>query len=176
MRSVIMLYGVLIVACAAGVRAGELRNEPMDFRGIAWGAPFESYANEMTLVRKDDDVTFYKRKGDKLSIGQAEAIKVAYRFYKNKFSGGVIQTYGASNARALRDTLQNTFGEPERLSKRLQIYGWEGGAARIRLMCEVTSYCAAEFVSKEIVALEEAETGQKVEVLKKDDDGNGDDD
>jgi hypothetical protein len=174
----LQVFPALALAAALNpiAHAGQMQNEPKDFRGIEWGAAFERFADELRLVRRDDQVLVYLRKADKLSVGQADVMKVAYRFYKNKFSVGIIQTYGGANKRALRESLVAQFGEPERISKNQELDSWNGQNVQIVLSCSVTSYCAVEFISKQMIALEEKETGTPAMVLKKDDDGDGDGD
>jgi len=69
----------------------------------------------------------------------------------------------------LRRRLTGKYGEPEKVSRRQELFSWDGENVQIVLSCSVTSYCAAEFMSKEMIALEELETGRPVQVLKKDD-------
>jgi hypothetical protein len=145
--------------------AEAFKNEPEDFRGITWGASYEQHASELKLVRQDDDVFFYTRSPEKMMFGRAEVVKVAYRFFKGKFNVGVIQTYGSYNKRELRDALTSAYGQPVRLSKRQELDSWNGDAVQIVLSCSVTTYCAAEFISKEMIAWEETETGSLVNSL-----------
>lgn len=147
-----------------------LPNEPMDFGGVAWGANFGDFPDQFRLVRQDDDVKVYKRNAEVVTVGQADLMKVAYRFYKDRFSAGIIQTYGAGNSRALRESLRSKHGEPRRLSKRQEIDLWEGEHMVIVLSCSVTTYCAAEYVSREVIAQEEKDTGKPIEILNRDDD------
>jgi hypothetical protein len=159
------------IGCLSATATAEtFKNEPSDFRGVTWGSSLDRIAKDLLLVRTDDEVRVYKRTGESLNIGQGEAFKIAYRFYKNQFSVGVIQTYGAPNSRALRDMLVTKYGEPRRLSKRQELDAWEGDKVMIVLSCSVTSYCAAEFISRDMIALEEKETGAPVQVLERDDD------
>src|SRR5260221_6053143 len=87
-----------------------MENEPADFRGVPWGAAFEQYSQEMTVLRNEGDVVYYRRTGDVLKINQVDALKVAYRFYKNRFSTGVIQTYGGAHPKALLGTPKGMAG------------------------------------------------------------------
>lgn len=154
--------------------AERLQNEPTGFAGIGWGASYAEFADQLKLVRHDDNVKVYKRNPEQFSIPQTEILKVAYRFYKDRFSAGIVQTYGAENSRALREVLRSKYGESKRLSKRQELDRWDGERMAIILTCSVTSYCAAEFISREIIAQEEHDTGKPIEILKKDKDGDGD--
>jgi hypothetical protein len=177
MAKFVWLVALALLGRAGAAAETTMKNEPKDFRGIEWGAPIEQYASEMILLRRENDVTYYRRKADRLNIGQAEAIKIAYRFYKDRFSAGVVQTFGGSNQKSLIGQLLDSHGEPIHLSQRIQQYMWQGEGAFVILTCEVSSYCAAEFISRQVNTLEQAETGVGVEQLmkKKEDDGDGDD-
>ena len=145
--------------CHSLLLAADMQNEPSDFRGIPWGAALEQHQADLTFIRSDGDVAVYRRKTDSLKIGQADALKVAYRFYKGRFSAGIILTYGAENERILRSVLLGAYGKPEKPFARLEHFVWEGRDARIVLTCEITTYCGAEFISIEISAVELADGG-----------------
>jgi len=150
--------------------AEAFKNEPAEFRGIEWGAAFADHAQEMELVRQDDDVLVYLRSDEKTGSSQGSFTKIAYRFYKDRFSAGIIQTYGTETKKKLRASLIDEYGEPIRVSRRQELDAWDGEHVQIVLSCSVTSYCAAEFISKKMIALEEQETGQPVQILQKDND------
>jgi len=136
-----------------------MENEPADFRGVPWGAEFEQYSKEMTVLRNEGDVVYYRRTGDVLKINQVDALKVAYRFYKNRFSTGVIQTYGGPIQKSLLETLKGMHGEPLRPRKRIPQYFWDGEQAYLVVTCEISSYCVVEFASKPMIQQEQADTG-----------------
>ncbi len=150
--------------------ADAFKNEPEDFRGIVWGAAYAEHADEMNLVRRDDDVLVYMRASDEGESERDNYMKIAYRFYKDRFSAGIIQTYGNEAKKRLQRTLTETHGVPVKVSRRQELYAWDGEKVQIVLSCSVTSYCAVEFMSKEMIALEELETGRPVQVLQKDND------
>jgi len=147
---------VAILYSSAGLA---MENQPPDFRGVPWGAEFEQYSKDMVSIRNEGDVVYYRRTGDALKISQVDALKVAYRFYKGKFSAGVIQTYGGQNQKLLLETLKEIHGEPMRPRKRIHQYFWDGEIAYLVLTCEVTSYCVVEYSSKPMVQQEQADTG-----------------
>ena len=151
-------------------QAEAFQNEPADFRGIEWGAPYSDHAEGLNLVRQDDDVLVYMREDEKDAADRDSFMKIAYRFYKDRFSAGIIQTYGNDAKKQLRRTLIGQYGEPIRISRRQELDAWDGEKVQIVLSCSVTSYCAAEFISKQMIALEEQETGKPVQVLQKDND------
>ena len=164
------LLAVLMIISVPAAFAEAFKNEPADFRGIEWGAAHAEHADEMNLVRRDDDVLVYMRAGDEGESERDNYMKIAYRFYKDRFSAGIIQTYGNEAKKRLQRTLTETYGVPVKVSRRQELYAWDGEKVQIVLSCSVTSYCAAEFMSKDMIALEERETGRPVQVLQKDND------
>ncbi|HUU73079.1 MAG TPA: hypothetical protein VMW70_10670 [Burkholderiales bacterium] len=164
-----LLLTFLMVSVHAA-HAEAFKNEPADFRGIEWGAPYAEHASEMNLVRRDADVLVYMRQGDESESDRDSFMKIAYRFYKDRFSAGIIQTYGNDARKQLRRRLTGKYGEPVKISRRQELYAWDGESVQIVLSCSVTSYCAAEFMSKDMIALEERETGRPVQVLQNDND------
>ena len=162
---VLLISSGAIFAQPAGADA--FKNEPADFRGIEWGAAYADHADDLNLVRTDDDVLVYIRDSEKGQSTRNNFKKIAYRFYKDRFSAGIIQTYGQDEKKRLRRTLVSTYGEAVRISRRQELDAWDGETVQIVLSCSVTSYCAAEFMSKEMIALEERETGEPVQVLQK---------
>ena len=169
MKLSILVLTALISMPMQMAYAETFKNEPVDFRGVVWGAAYDEYADEMNLVRRDADVLVYIREEDQAGSGRDGFMKIAYRFYKDRFSAGIIQTYGKDAKKQLRRRLTGKYGEPEKVSRRQELFAWDGENVQIVLSCSVTSYCAAEFMSKEMIALEELETGRPVQVLKKDD-------
>ena len=160
-------YALLASVLVLPAEAGALENEPVDFRGISWGAAYADYAEELTLVRTDDDVLVYVRETEKAQPDRYNYQKIAYRFYKDRFSVGIIQTFGQDAKKRLRQRLTSAHGDAVRISRRQELDAWNGENVQIVLSCSVTSYCVAEFISRKMIALEEKETGVPVQVLKK---------
>ncbi len=164
----LLISSVAVLAQCAWAEA--FKNEPADFRGIEWGANYADHADGMNLVRTDNDVLVYIRESEKDESVRNNYKKIAYRFYKDRFSAGIIQTFGPEAKKQLRRELVSNYGKAVRVSRRQELDAWDGEDVQIVLSCSVTSYCAAEFLSKEMIALEEQETGQPVQVLEKDND------
>lgn len=165
------LVALLLASMASGGALADLmQNEPTDFRGVKWDMAFSGVSENMTLVRDEGVVKYYKRGGDTQKIGHVDALKVAYRFYKDQFSSGIVQTYGGANQKAVLATLSDTYGPPIRPRKRIPQYFWDGEKSFIVLTCEVTSYCVVEISSKEVIQREQAETGNDGRAQKRDDD------
>ena len=62
MRVVASIFTITMSPGGSVVCAEPFRNEPVDFRGIGWGAAFADYAESLSLVRQDDEVLVYVRK------------------------------------------------------------------------------------------------------------------
>ena len=170
MRPFYSLTIAVLALSAVVVHAGAFKNEPTDFRGIEWGASYVDHAQGLDLVRQDNDVLVYMRPSERNVSERDNYEKIAYRFYKDRFSAGIIQTYGNEAKRELRRSLVKRHGEPVRVSRRQELDAWDGERVQIVLSCSVTSYCAAEFISEEMIALEEQETGKPDQVLNRDSD------
>jgi hypothetical protein len=167
------LLGICVTLIAAGIASGEaMKDELRDFRGIPWSNAFDSQRDNMNLIRREGNVAYYRKKGESLTFGQADAVKIAYRYYKDQFSAGVVQTFGANNKTALLATLHRMHGEPLRPRKRVEQYMWQGNEASIVLTCEANSYCVAEFYSLALSETESADTGipEAHKTYEKDDD------
>ncbi|MFN0041541.1 MAG: hypothetical protein ACKVP2_18670 [Burkholderiales bacterium] len=168
MRATLVL--LMVATLCQSLPALAMEREPEGFRGVQWGADFEQYRDQMTVLRNEGDAVYYRRAGDELKIGRVDALKVAYRFYKGRFSTGVIQTYGGANQKSVLETIKDMHGEPVRPRKRIQQYFWDGEQSYVMLACEVTSYCLIEFVGKAQMMQEQADTGVAPTTQKRDDD------
>ena len=85
---------ISVLALSIGaVHAGAFKNEPTGFRGIEWGAAYADHAQGLDLVRQDNDVLVYMRQSERNVSDRDNYKKIAYRFYKDRFSAGIIQTY-----------------------------------------------------------------------------------
>ncbi|MFN0317626.1 MAG: hypothetical protein ACKVQA_21585 [Burkholderiales bacterium] len=147
----------------------EMKNEPSGFQGVAWDEPLDVASARMILLRDEGTVKYYKRTGDTLKFGHVDTVKIAYRYYKDQFSSGVIQTYGGANQKAILATLAGMYGDPVRPRQKFLQYFWDGEKAYIVLTCEVNSYCVTEINSKAVIQREQAETGEVAPVQRRDD-------
>lgn len=170
MRLLFSLIVLFVALSGRFVHAEAFKNGPADFRGIEGGAAFADHSATLDLVRQDEDVLVYMRASERNVSERDNYMKIAYRFYKHRFSAGIIQIYGVEAKRKLHKSLIQRYVEPIRVSRRQELGASDGERVQMVLSCSVTSYCAAEFMSKEMIALEEQETGKPVQVLKKDGD------
>ncbi len=143
------------LAASYSLCAAAMNNEPVDFRGIDWGAPLENHQKDLVALSTNGNLAYYRRPSDQMSWGGAELQKISYRFFKGRFSGSTVQLFGASNKKAITDKLFELYGTPEQPNKRVPQYVWSGDKAKVVLMCEVTNYCVIDMVSIELMAQEE---------------------
>ena len=167
-RSIWLSFAIVVLLNAAA--QAEMKDEPADFRGVKWDEPFSVASGQMTVLRDEGDVKYYKRSADTLKLGHVDALKVAYRYYKDQFSSGVVQTYGGANQKALLATLIGMYGEPVRPRKRIPQYFWDGQEAFIILTCEISSYRIVEINSKTVIQREQSDTGLLVTPAQRKDD------
>jgi len=95
-------------------------SEPEGFRGIKWGTDI-STLKDMEVKEKD----WYVRTGDKLKIGEAELISIAYGFYKGKFECVMIEIKGQDNFSRIRDICFELYGPVAPIHKTYH-YIWRG--------------------------------------------------
>ena len=154
------LTGIYATLFIAGIASAEtMKDELRDFRGIPWSSAFDLQRDNMKLIRREGNVAYYRKKSESLTFGQADVVKIAYRYYKDQFSTGVVQTFGASNKTALLAAVHRMHGEPLRPREHVEQYMWQGKDESIVLTCEANSYCLAEFYSLTLSETEAADTG-----------------
>ena len=170
MRNGCIWPALLTALLAVGTACAEMKDEPADFRGVRWDEPFDIARAKMIILRDEGTVKYYKRSGDTLKFGHVDTVKIAYRYYKDQFGSGVIQTYGGANQKAILATLTGMYGDPLRPRQKFLQYFWDGEKVFIVLTCEVNSYCVTEINSKEVIQREQAETGEVAPVQRRDDD------
>ena len=72
MRALFTIAIVSVLVYSTAIHA--MGKEPADFRGVPWGAEFEQYRNEMTVLRNEGDVVYYRRAGDVMKLNQVDAL------------------------------------------------------------------------------------------------------
>jgi hypothetical protein len=87
----------------------------------------------MSLVEDGGNTKFYKRKGDKMKIGEANLKEVVYGFYKGRFYHVNIQFYEIVNATAIKETLFQQYGEGYRGNRFVETYLWDGTNVNVLL-------------------------------------------
>jgi len=100
------------------------QNEPESFRGIKWGTNINELS-DMVCVQKNG-LKYYKKKNDKMKIGDAEIEDIVYSFYKKRFSGVIITFRDLSNFDSLQSTLFQVYGKGQRPNQFMEEYAWLG--------------------------------------------------
>ncbi len=94
------------------------------FRDLSFGsAPVAG----MTLVEDHADEKYYQRPTDDLSVGSGQLTSITYAYYRNQLFSVDLRAKGLANSRALLDTLNAAYGEPEQQNEFMQRYFWSGG-------------------------------------------------
>jgi len=162
--------------------------EPDGFRGIKWGTDISVNQQEMYQLDMDkgEMEEFYVRinsKGsitgenkeeavkkrvveyiegkDQETVGEAKVDTIIYIYYKNKFSGVLLNTHGDENRNLLIKTFITLFGYPS-----VHIgseYEWRGDESTIRIKCNSTG-CLAGILSTKIA---DQKAADKTEVARK---------
>ena len=104
-------------------------NEPDGFRGIPWGASLASVKGLTFVLKDDEDVKYYTRKADQLTVGAAKVKSIAYGFWKGKFYSATFKFKGSHNWKIIIGTLLSKFSGDE-LPAGSQ-YIWRGPATGI---------------------------------------------
>ena len=160
---------MLSVTTLGPVAAGAMKNEPGDFKGVPWGAPLDAQGQSLKLLTGDEISANYRRDSDGKTFASVDAWRISYRFYKQRFSSGIVVIVGNSNLKSVLDYLTQTYGPPEAVNSRHRIYEWQGENAGISLSCDISISCYVEFYGKEMRALELAEQGNAPDNNKRDD-------
>jgi hypothetical protein len=151
--------GALLWSVAAASAAAAMQNEPADFKGLPWGAALSEYQQGLTLLTGDDQMAHYRRDADGKTFAGVDAWRISYRFYKQRFSGGIVVIVGSSNLKSMLEYLTQTYGPPEAVNPRHRIYEWQGLRSAISVSCDISISCYVEFYDKALRALELAEQG-----------------
>lgn len=152
-----VIAGLGLIVAAMPLHAFAFDNEPDGFRGLAWGTPVATVADEFSLVSSDGKETYYTRKGDKMEMEDADLKSIVYRFYDGRFFGVAI--YAARGSRY--DFLQafhSRYGPGAQPDRHIDKYYWAGDTAEIILDCKkIIDDCYAVIRSAEAAREEKAE-------------------
>jgi len=123
---------LLAVAILAPSLTFAFRNEPDGFRGIKWGTEITQLP-DLVIDKGAGDLKWYRRKSDKLEIGDANVDYIVYGFYKNEFLSVLIGYKGFRNFTELKSILFHQYGEGRKLGQSLEQYWWLGSNVSIKL-------------------------------------------
>jgi len=104
------------------------QNEPDGFRGIEWGTDI-SERSDMSRIEEN----LYKRKNDKLTIGNANVKLIAYMGYKGKLMAVVVTYEGFSNNEKIQQTFFQLYGKGYKPNRFMERYSWFGNDVQISL-------------------------------------------
>lgn len=105
-----IIWVTLLLFVDALYAAESYPNEPIGFRGIAWGTPLFENKDEMVYVKSNVGVDSYSRKNSKMSIGKARLSELYYGYLKNRLLVVYIKTSNKKDHALLRKELEKQFG------------------------------------------------------------------
>ncbi len=125
------LFFILIVSVAVAIPGFAFQNEPDGFRGIKWGTDI-SESPDFVADKGVGDLKWYRRKSDKLKIGDADVEYIAYGVYKKEFLSVLIGYKGFQNFTELKTIFFYQYGEGRKLDQFLEQYWWLGSNVSIK--------------------------------------------
>jgi hypothetical protein len=146
---------IISIAVVAGLSlllptvAAAFQNEPIGFRGIAWGTPLSAVQGLMrptgaTPVGQDQA---YLRVGDSMMIGGAALEKILYKFHNGGFSEAfIVAQKGPSNTEAMIAAFRAQFGEGRQPHRSADDYIWQGATSVIFLTCHPGAHACLAFM------------------------------
>jgi len=117
------------------------------FRGIKWAAPIKKHAHELIELRNEGNLISYKRKNEKMKIGDAKIESIFYYFYKGKFSTVNINSKGFENSEFLVLAFKAKFGKSPDMP--IEFYSWENKAVTITLLCHTKPETCSSWMRSE---------------------------
>jgi hypothetical protein len=114
-RFLIILSVIVLIGCAGSGRSSKDRPDPVGFRDIRWGTEI-SQLRDMEQVEQEQssvkDLTWYRRKGDTLTMGGAKLENIFYSSWMGEFEGVWIDFVGEENFDAIKKDLFSQYGKP----------------------------------------------------------------
>lgn len=142
-RFVSQIFVMVFIFYFAGnsASAAGMKNEPKDFREIAWktninglnGFKLSSSASDPNLKLKN----FYKKDNDRLIIGGAKLQSILYMFYGKKFCGVQIEFNLINSANKLMELYVNLYGNPNNEATdnfMVRRYVWKGKEVKVEFI------------------------------------------
>ncbi len=105
-----IIWVALLLFVGALSAAESYPNEPIGFRGIAWGTPLSKNKDEMVYVKSNAGVDSYSRKNSKMSIGKAQLSELYYGYSKNGLLAVYIKTSNKKDQALLQKEFKKQFG------------------------------------------------------------------
>jgi len=163
---VILLMIISIQSRAQNIKALDAK---FGFREMQFDDSVAKFDDLVAIEYSNDSSTiFYKRTGDKLTIGSTE-VTIYYGFYNNIFYAVNIKTKGYENSRSILKTLEEMYGKGYQSNRYIQDFGWYGKKVSLRYdENSITNDATVYMCSKE--SLEKQRKDAKVKANKAKDD------
>ena len=118
----IFLLALIISITAVPVMASDYVTTPppSGFRGLQWGTKLADVPDMAPVAKAGFNNTFF-RPGEKLNLGEAELVSVAYYFREDRLYRVGIAFQGRVNQFFLKDMLLQQYGPGRSIGYR---YGW----------------------------------------------------
>ena len=84
---------------------------PLGFRGLAWGTPAGEHP-DLEFLYGSGDMTYYRRAGDNLEIGEVRLKDILYGFYQGSFFHVQMRAREPGDIAALRTAYAGKYGLP----------------------------------------------------------------
>lgn len=123
---------IIIMMTTLYVFAADQEKEPSGFRGFKWGENI-SLNKDFILSENEKGTKIYKRKNDKLKIGDADLTQIGYALYKEKFYGIIIFSKGSDNFSILKEIFIQNYGSYYQENKYIDEYYWKFDSVFISL-------------------------------------------
>lgn len=135
MKRILLAVILLLVLASLAAANKPMKNSPDGFRGIKWGAPVSALGKTAQLVEEDkmDETKFYQKTDEDLTLGGATLSRIAYVFWRGKFTSAIIKCDSASEFPALKSVAVARFGTPVKPNEFIERYGWLDDNALVSL-------------------------------------------
>ena len=133
-----LIVGTAAVLVIAYLFLTSTAKEPDDFRGIKWGSNIRDLP-DMKLLAEEGDLKFYEKTNDRMKIGDVDADKIVYGFYKDRFYNVMIYYSSPAYFTRIRETLSDTFGKPFQPNESEKKLFWNGEHVNVLLHFDDTT-------------------------------------
>jgi len=119
---------IMMLTFAIPAFAMDASNEPEGFRGIKWETKIDDLPKDFYLVRTDsqNETTIYKKKDEKLMIGDAKIKHVEYHFYRGLFYKARVTCKTGMDYVLIVQILIASWGKPDHSIPTYAEYIWHG--------------------------------------------------
>ncbi|NLI81122.1 MAG: hypothetical protein GX443_05460 [Deltaproteobacteria bacterium] len=129
----VFVFAALALTFSIPAAALGFSNEPVDFRGIQWGARIGELRG-MQFLAEEGDLKFYERENDPMLLENVRLDRIVYGFYKDQFFTAMVYYASLADFLNLKDILSRNHGEPFRPEETPNRYFWSGEQIDILLI------------------------------------------